>query len=91
MLVTDQTDEFHHALVVEFIEDVVQQQNGLVANLLVIELKLCQANRDHKRLLLSLRAETLQWMAVQGKFQVVFVDTYVGIARITVLHQTFLK
>ena len=44
MIIADQTDKLHHALVIEFVENVVKQQNGFVADFLVVELKLCQAD-----------------------------------------------
>ena len=91
MLVAHQAHEFHHTLVIQLVKDVVEQQNRLIADLLVVELELCQADGHHEGFLLSLRAETLQRMAIQGEIQVILMDAHVGVARIAVLLQALLQ
>ena len=39
MVVTHKPDEFHHPLVVELVENVIEQQDGLVADFLVVLLE----------------------------------------------------
>ena len=85
MVITHQTHKLHHTLVVELVEDVIQQQNGLVTNLLVVVFKLRQTDGNHERFLLALRAKLLQRMPVKEKLQVVLVNAYVGVTRIGIL------
>ena len=85
MVVAHQTDQLHHTLVIELVEDVVQQQNGLVTNLLIVVLELCQTDGNHKRLLLPLRTELFQRMPVEVEFQVVLVDAHIGVTGTGVL------
>ena len=85
VVVAHQSDKLHHPLIVKFIEDIVKQQNGFITDLLIVVFKLCKTDRNHKRLLLTLRAKFLQWMAVKAKFKVVLVNADVGVTRIGVL------
>lgn len=91
MIVTDQPDELHHALIVKLVEDVVKQQDRLVSDLLVVVLELGQTDGDHERLLLALRSEFLQGMTVQKELKVVFMDAHIGVAGIGVLLQILLQ
>ena len=79
VVVAHQPDELHHPLVIELIEDVIQQQNGFVANLLIVIFKLGQTYGDHERFLLALRPELLQRVTVKAKFQVVLMDAHIGV------------
>lgn len=79
MVVADQTDQFHHALVVQLVENVIQKQNGLVANLLIVKLELSQAYRHDKRFLLALRTEFLQLMSIKFKLQIVLMDANIRV------------
>ena len=91
MVVAHQTDQLHHPLVVELVKDVVQQQNGLVTDLLVVVLKLRQTDGNHKGFLLPLRAKLLQRMPVEIEFQIVLVDAYIGVTGTGILLKILFK
>lgn len=71
--VEQQADEVLHAPFVQFVEYVVQQQNGIGVFLTTQHLVLRQPKRQEKRLQLALRSKFFERLPVHGKFQVIAV------------------
>ena len=79
IIVADQFHQLRHPIVVQLVENVIQKQNRLEAYLLIVEIELRKLDGDHKRLLLSLRAESLNLMIINQKTQIIFMNADVGI------------
>src|SRR5690606_34375454 len=71
--------QFARTILIQFIKDVIQQQQGFESFLLMQETILCQFKCNQKRFLLPLGSKLLKrHVMVDGKLQVVFVDAYGG-------------
>ena len=74
-----------HPFLIDFVKDVVQQKNGLHPCGLFDEGQLCEPQRHHKGLLLTLASKALQGMGAQGEHHIVLVDAHGGAAQPSVL------
>ena len=74
-LVRDEADQLLDASCIEFVEEIVEEQNGFFAGRLGQEGILRQFQRDEEGLLLSLRAIFSQRIAANLQHQIIAVDT----------------
>ena len=72
----NQTDNLLYTLGVELVEDIVEQQERRRLRTRPLqEVKLCQLQRNDVGLILSLRTLTFHQVAIEGKLQIVTMDT----------------
>ena len=76
-----QADNLVDPFVIQFIKDIIEQQNRLESLDVAGVFELGQLNGDDKRLLLPLRAEFLQRMTGDHQFQVILMDPLGGKAQ----------
>ena len=77
-VIGDHLRKLGNATVIQFIENIVEQQDG--AKLLVVgnNFELCQFERNYKRFLLALRTKLFERKAVNLKGEIVFVRPFGG-------------
>ena len=71
IVIPDQLHQLRHPVIVQFVKDIVQKQNGFEADLVVIEIELGELHSYNKRLLLTLRAELLNRMIINAEAQII--------------------
>jgi hypothetical protein len=76
---TEQGEQVAHALRVDLVEDVIEQQDRSDPGSLGRQVELGQLQRDQIGLLLALRSETLQRVATDGEDQVVAMHAHRGV------------
>ena len=74
MVGTHQFHKMRHAFIVDFIENIIEQQDGSNAGRLLDILEMRQFEGNEKRLLLTLRSKSLHRKVIDFKFQIVFMN-----------------
>ena len=86
MVLAHHAKQFGDAGTVQFVENIIQQQDGLYLFALERIVELGQAQSQRERLLLSLRAVAFHRLAVDEEKEIVFVDTKIGEAAPGIRH-----